>query len=132
VSKHGFVRRSHRYDRLGSPPRVEQPVFWETWQRPNVGIEKFYQAPTETELAHHLAGAVAWVEAHPDAAPAKAALIYAWNENDEGGWQFLFNAQPQILQLFRKRLPVDQINRRRTVPCGLFHSRRSECPSRQE
>jgi len=86
VSKHGFVRRSHRYDRLGSPPRVEQPVFWETWQRPNVGIEKFYQAPTETELAHHLAGAVAWVEAHPDAAPAKAALIYAWNENDEGGW----------------------------------------------
>jgi hypothetical protein len=25
-------------------PRVEQPVFWERWQLPNAGIEKFYRA----------------------------------------------------------------------------------------
>jgi hypothetical protein len=67
-------------------PRVERPVFWETWQQPNVGIDKFYHAPTAAELSHHLADAVAWVRAHPDAAPAKVVLIYAWNENDEGGW----------------------------------------------
>jgi hypothetical protein len=29
---------------------------------------------------------VKWVKTHPDSAPSKAILIYAWNENDEGGW----------------------------------------------
>ena len=67
-------------------PRVERPVFWESWQRPHAGIEKFYHAPTAEELEQHLRRAVAWVLAHPDAAPGKAILIYAWNENDEGGW----------------------------------------------
>jgi hypothetical protein len=67
-------------------PRVDRPVFWETWQQPGVGIEKFYAAPTAAELAQHLARSVAWIRAHPDAAPSKAMLIYAWNENDEGGW----------------------------------------------
>ena len=27
-----------------------------------------------------------WVEKNPVAAESKAVLIYAWNENDEGGW----------------------------------------------
>ncbi len=69
-------------------PRVERPVFWETQpnQQLNVGIEKFYHAPTAAELLLHLEHAVMWVEAHADAAPARAILIYAWNENDEGGW----------------------------------------------
>ena len=67
-------------------PRVERPVFWETWQQPNDGIEKFYEAPTAPELSMHLGHAVEWIQEHPDASPAKAILIYAWNENDEGGW----------------------------------------------
>jgi hypothetical protein len=67
-------------------PRVERPVFWETWQRPNVGIEKFYREPTAAELSQHVRLALAWVRTHPDAAATKAILIYAWNENDEGGW----------------------------------------------
>lgn len=67
-------------------PRVEHPVFWETWQQPNVGIEKFYRAPTAEELSQHLRHAIEWVQTHPEATPAKAILIYAWNENDEGGW----------------------------------------------
>lgn len=67
-------------------PRVEQPVFWETWQKPNAGIEKFYAAPTAEELSQHSRHALEWVAAHPDGAAGKAILIYAWNENDEGGW----------------------------------------------
>jgi len=63
-------------------PRVEQPVFWETWQRPNAGIERFYAAPTPAELSTYVEHAVDWAQAHD----AKAILIYAWNENDEGGW----------------------------------------------
>jgi hypothetical protein len=67
-------------------PRVEHPVFWETWQQPNAGIDKFYRAPTPAELTRHIEQAVKWVKTHPDSAPSKAILIYAWNENDEGGW----------------------------------------------
>ena len=67
-------------------PRVERPVFWEPRQRPGDGIERFYRAPSPAELSRHVRNAVAWVAAHPDAAPANAILIYAWNENDEGGW----------------------------------------------
>jgi hypothetical protein len=67
-------------------PRVEHPVPWETWQKPGDGIEKFYRAPSPAELAEHLAHGLDWVRHNPDAAPANTVLIYAWNENDEGGW----------------------------------------------
>jgi hypothetical protein len=66
-------------------PRVEHPVFWETYQRPNVGLGKFYAPPTPSELSRHLAHALTWVNGHPDTARAKVVLIYAWND-DEGGW----------------------------------------------
>lgn len=64
-------------------PRVENPVPWEG-QRGS--IEEFYETPTPHELASHLGHAVKWVAEHPDVAEAGAVLIYAWNENDEGGW----------------------------------------------
>lgn len=67
-------------------PRVENPVPWERWQRPGAGLDKYYQAPRPEELAAHLRRCLAWIERHPRAAPARTALIYAWNENDEGGW----------------------------------------------
>jgi hypothetical protein len=67
-------------------PRIEAPMPWEHWQRPGVGMDRFYGAPTAEELAQHLSHALEWIEAHPHAARARAALIYAWNENDEGGW----------------------------------------------
>ena len=66
-------------------PRVERPVFWEN-QKANDGIEKFYHAPTAAELSKHLRHAIAWVRANPEVAVSKAILVYAWNENDEGGW----------------------------------------------
>ena len=67
-------------------PRVERPMPWETWQKPGEGIEQFYEAPKPEELAAHLKRALDWIKANPAAAPADAAIIYAWNENDEGGW----------------------------------------------
>lgn len=67
-------------------PRVEHPVPWEKYQKPGAGIEQYYQAATPRELAAHLGNALNWVAQNPDAARAKAVIIYAWNENDEGGW----------------------------------------------
>lgn len=68
-------------------PRVEHPVPWESsYQKPGVGIENYYEPPRPEELSGHLKRALEWVAEHPKAAPAKAVLIYAWNENDEGGW----------------------------------------------
>jgi hypothetical protein len=67
-------------------PRVQNPVPWEAWQRPGAGMDSYYAAPTPRELAAHLSRALAWMAERPHAAAARAALIYAWNENDEGGW----------------------------------------------
>ena len=67
-------------------PRVEHPVPWETYQKPGVGIEKYYESPTPDELASHLKDAIVWVKDNPDICPAQAVIVYAWNENDEGGW----------------------------------------------
>ena len=67
-------------------PRVARPVPWEKWQKPGVGMDKYYEAPTPKELAAHLQRAVRWLQSHPTQAPAALAIIYAWNENDEGGW----------------------------------------------
>lgn len=67
-------------------PRVENPVPWETWQEPGKGLAHYVQAGTPAQIAAHVGRAVAWIDAHPDAAPARTALVYAWNEFDEGGW----------------------------------------------
>lgn len=67
-------------------PRVARPMPWETWQKPGVGIEKCYEAPTPAQLAAHVQSAMDWVTAHPAEAAAGLIIIYAWNENDEGGW----------------------------------------------
>jgi len=63
-------------------PRIETPVPWVK----DGDIEQYYALPTPEELAGHVAKAVAWCQNHPDAAPARTVLIYAWNEFDEGGW----------------------------------------------
>lgn len=42
---------------------------------------------TPAELADHLADALYWTHLHrATATPANTVLIYAWNENAEGGW----------------------------------------------
>ncbi|TAN37298.1 MAG: hypothetical protein EPN23_06220 [Verrucomicrobia bacterium] len=67
-------------------PRVEYPMPWERYQKPGVGMDKFYELPAPTELAGHLDHALTWINKNPTVAPAQAVIIYAWNENDEGGW----------------------------------------------
>jgi hypothetical protein len=63
-------------------PRVQNPVPWETWQRPGQGMDRYYAAPTPAELSAHAARAVAFAATQPH----RTALLYAWNEHDEGGW----------------------------------------------
>lgn len=61
-------------------PRIDTPVPWVKYQK------RYHQSPTPAEAAEHLTEALDWTVANPQAAPAQAVLLYAWNENDEGGW----------------------------------------------
>jgi len=62
-------------------PRYETPVPWTPGSTNNA------LPPTPVELADHLADALNWTSRHRDSVtPANTVLIYAWNENDEGGW----------------------------------------------
>lgn len=65
-------------------PRYDNPVSWE----PNYqAFENMWaEQGTPEEIAGHLADAVNWNNDYPDATQANTVLIYAWNENDEGGW----------------------------------------------
>lgn len=67
-------------------PRIARPMPWETWQKPGEGMDRYFEPPTPAELAGHLRRAVAWMAANPAQAQAALAIVYAWNENDEGGW----------------------------------------------
>jgi hypothetical protein len=64
-------------------PRVEHPV---PWEKPGGDPNEYYEPPKPPELAAHLKAALDWTAAHPEAAEARAVLIYGWNELDEGGW----------------------------------------------
>jgi len=65
-------------------PRQENPVPWESgdWTKSTL----HFDPPKPEELAGHVRKAVEWTRAHPESAEARAVLIYAWNETDEGGW----------------------------------------------
>jgi hypothetical protein len=67
-------------------PRIARPVPWETWQKPGENADKYYETPTPAELAAHTARALSWMQEYKTSTPTELALIYAWNENDEGGW----------------------------------------------
>ena len=68
-----------------SRPRFKHPFYID---KPNPAdpppVEHYYQDGTPREIAQHIADAIAWIEAHPAQAPANTALIYAWDECDEG------------------------------------------------
>ena len=56
-------------------------------RREPAGSTNYTVPPTPAELANHLADALEWTSSHlTTATPARTVLIYAWNENDEGGW----------------------------------------------
>ena len=66
-------------------PRWRDPKrFEELYQSAPRG--PWYQQPTPGELAANVQSALDWIAAHPEQTTPQAALIYAWNESDEGGW----------------------------------------------
>ena len=67
-------------------PRIARPMPWETWQKPGVGMERYCEAPSPSELAGHMARALDWIRTNEASARAGLVITYAWNENDEGGW----------------------------------------------
>jgi hypothetical protein len=69
-------------------PRYDTPVFWENEGRPwPAYFEDIYvQTAKPAELADLVRHCVEWLRLNAAAAPAQTILVYAWNENDEGGW----------------------------------------------
>ncbi len=62
-------------------PRVDTPTPWHVYPNRN-----HFQPPTSEQTAEHLRGALDWTASHTKKTPANTVIIYAWNENDEGGW----------------------------------------------
>lgn len=77
-------------------PRIEHPTAWtKSFSGPAVpdptpaAEQKPLQdevVATPAQLSAHLRDALAWTAENPDLTPANAVIVYAWNENDEGGW----------------------------------------------
>lgn len=66
-------------------PRKDNPVSWEkdaAYHRQEV----FTSLAAPEEIALHLGRAVDFVRKNHEVCPAAAVILYAWNENDEGGW----------------------------------------------
>lgn len=66
-------------------PRMDNPVPWELGDSYHHD-KRYIETATPGEIAAHAARCLEWVGQHPDLDPAQAAICYAWNENDEGGW----------------------------------------------
>ena len=75
-------------------PRIEHPMSWTTWVKakpdptPPAEQKPLVDAVTATpgQLAAHIREALDWTRKNRDLNPANTVIIYAWNENDEGGW----------------------------------------------
>ena len=66
--------------------RVLNPVSWESFQLEKDAVQYYYERGTPEELAAHIGRGVAWFKKHPGKNGVELVLVYAWNENDEGGW----------------------------------------------
>jgi hypothetical protein len=64
-------------------PRLIHPVPWNRPKTPSPA-DHYYKEGRPEEIARHLAHAREWIKTHPSSAPANTALVYAWNECDEG------------------------------------------------
>jgi len=74
-------------------PRIEHPVSWIPAEAkpdptPPAAPKPLRDDVTATpaQLARHLQEAIEWTRENRDLNPANTIIIYAWNENDEGGW----------------------------------------------
>jgi hypothetical protein len=66
-------------------PRRDNPVSWEAGH--SYHQQDIFPSIAEPhEIASHLERAIGFVRENPAVCEANAIIIYAWNENDEGGW----------------------------------------------
>jgi hypothetical protein len=63
-------------------PFLDHPVPW----YPGATESNWVEQARPEQLADQLREALGFVGSHPEASLANTALIYAWNENAEGGW----------------------------------------------
>jgi len=63
-------------------PFLDHPVAW----YPGATESNWVEQAEPDQLAEQLSEALAFVRDHPEASLANTVLIYAWNENAEGGW----------------------------------------------
>jgi hypothetical protein len=66
-------------------PRRDNPVSWEkghSYHQQDI----FPSVAEPAEIASHLERAIGFVRENRAVCEANAIIIYAWNENDEGGW----------------------------------------------
>lgn len=54
--------------------------------RPPDAQPLFFDSPSTGQLGEHISKCVNWIRSNPRACPTRSALVYAWNENTEGGW----------------------------------------------
>lgn len=66
-------------------PRKDNPVSWEVGQSYH-SQAVFPTTADPQQIASHLEKAIAFVRNNRSICEANAVIMYAWNENDEGGW----------------------------------------------
>ncbi len=66
-------------------PRYYHPVSWE-FKDTNTYPQNYSYQATDSEIAMQLESAIKWSKKHEEESPVNSVIIYAWNENDEGGW----------------------------------------------
>lgn len=66
-------------------PRKDHHVSWEK-NKQYFRQKVFPSLATPKEISLHLSNAIGFVKSNPSLTKANTIIIYAWNENDEGGW----------------------------------------------
>jgi hypothetical protein len=67
-------------------PRKDSPVSWEKKGQKYHTQKVFPSRATPEEIVDHLSNALDFIDKHADLCKARAVIVYAWNEYDEGGW----------------------------------------------
>lgn len=63
-------------------PRIDRPPPWEANNTSTAWVE----TASAEEIAAHVEETVQWTRDNVAVTPARAVIVYAWNEHDEGGW----------------------------------------------
>jgi hypothetical protein len=69
-------------------PRIENPVPWAKNRNKDTRdmMNIYYETAEPEEIESEVAACLKWMAGNRRSVPAQTALVYAWNENDEGGW----------------------------------------------